>query len=97
MSLESQILEAYNAHHIYDIICLSETYLDSSVHYDDPKSNLCCYKLVGADNLSKNKRGGAGICFKETRAVRQVTINILKVCILLEVFIRKKRIWIITI
>ena len=25
------LLEAYNTHHMYDIICLSETYLDSSV------------------------------------------------------------------
>ena len=25
------LLEAFNAYHMYDIICLSETYLDSSV------------------------------------------------------------------
>ena len=29
------LLEAYKARHMYDIICLSETYLDSSVPYDD--------------------------------------------------------------
>ena len=55
------LLEAYNTHHMYDIICLSETYLDSSVPYDDPRLNLSGYKLVRADNLSNNKRGGVGI------------------------------------
>ena len=30
------LLEAYNAHHIYDVTCLSKKYVDSSVPYDDP-------------------------------------------------------------
>ena len=60
------LLEACNAHHMYDLICLSKTYLDSSVPYDDPKLNN---KLVRADNLSNNKRGDVGIYFKETLAI----------------------------
>ena len=51
---------------MYDFICLSKTYLDSSVPYDDPKLNN---KLVRADNLSNNKRGDVGIYFKETLAI----------------------------
>ena len=62
------LLEAYNTHHMYDI-CLSKTYLDSSVPYDDPRLNLYGYKLVGADNLSNNERCGVGIYFKETLAI----------------------------
>ena len=46
---------------MYDIICIFETYLDSSVSYDDPRLNLSGNKLVRADNLSNNKRGGVGI------------------------------------
>lgn len=34
------LLEVYKAHRMYDIICPSETYLDSFVPYDDPKLNL---------------------------------------------------------
>ena len=34
------LLEAFSTHHMYNIICLSETYLDSSVPYDDPRLNL---------------------------------------------------------
>ena len=87
------LLEAYNAHHMYDIICLTETYLDSSVPYDDPRLNLSGYKLVRADNLSNNKRGGVGIYFKETIAIRPVPTNSLKegYCLLLEVFIGNKK------
>ena len=67
---------------MYDIICLSETYLDSSVPYDDPRLNLSGYKLVRAGNLSNNKRGGVGIYFKETLAIRTVPTNSLKECFL---------------
>ena len=85
------LLEAYNSHHMYDTICLSKTYLDSSVPYDDPRLNLSGYKLVRAGNLSNNKRGGVGIYFKETLAIRPVPTNSLKECLLLEVFIGNKK------
>ena len=85
------LLEAYYTHHMYGIICLSETYLDSSFPYDDPRLNLSGYKLVRADKLSNNKRGGFSIYFKETLAIRPVPINSLKECLLLQVFIANKK------
>ena len=85
------LLEAYNAHHMYDIICLSETYLDSSVPYDEPRLNLSGYKLVRSDNLSNYKTSGVSIYFKETLAIRSVPTNSVKECLLLEVFIGNKR------
>ena len=85
------LLEAYNTHHMYDIICLSKTYLDSSVSDDDPRLNLSGYKLVRTDNLSNNKRCGVGIYFKETLAIRPVPTNSLKECLLLEIFIGNKK------
>ena len=50
------LLEAYNTHLMFDIICLSEIYLDSSVPYNDPRLKLSGYKLVRADKLSNNKK-----------------------------------------
>ena len=86
------LLKAYNTHHMYDIIRLYKIYfLDSSVPYDDPRLNLCGYKLVRADNLRNNKTGGVGIYFKETLAIRPVPTNSLKECLLLEVFIGNKK------
>ena len=70
---------------------VSKTYLDSSVHYNDPILNLPGYKLVRAGNLSNNKKGGAGIYFKKTLAVQPVPINCLNKCFLLEVFIENKK------
>ena len=63
---------------MYNTICLSETYLDSSVPYDDPRLNLSSCKLVRADNLSNNKRDGVGIHFKETLFIWPVPTNSLK-------------------
>ena len=34
------MLEAYNALHNYDIICISETYLNSSLSKNDPTLNF---------------------------------------------------------
>ena len=76
---------------MYDIICLSKTYLHSSVPYDDPTLNLSGYKLVRTDNLSNNKRGDIVIYFKETLTIRPVPTNSLKECLLLEVFIGNKK------
>ena len=75
-----------------DIIRLYKTYfLDSSVPYDDPRLNLCGYKLVRADNLRNNKTGGVGIYFKETLAIRPVPTNSLKESLFREVFIGNKK------
>ena len=41
--------------------------------------------------MSNNKKGGVGVYFKETLAVRPVLINSLKECLLLEVFIGNKK------
>ena len=46
------------------IIFLSETYLDSSIQHGDEGFYLNGYKLAGADNSNKNRRGGAIINFK---------------------------------
>ena len=43
-------LKAYNAIYKYDIICLSETYLDSSIPSDHVSLELEGYKLVRADH-----------------------------------------------
>ena len=70
---------------------LSKTYLGSSIPQDDPRLNLSGYNLVRGDSLSNNERGGVGIYFKETLAIRPVPTNSLKECLLLEVFIGNKK------
>ena len=57
------MLTAYNTIHQYDVICVSETFLDSSVILDD--HNLCSqgYSLIRADHPYDAKRGGVRLHF----------------------------------
>ena len=55
------LLEAYNAIHTFDIICLSETFRNSSLQNNDDSLVLNGYKLARADNPSDLKRGGVCI------------------------------------
>ena len=61
-------LQAYNSVYKYDVICLSETYLDNSVLSD--KSDKLGRKLVRADYPGNVKRGGVNIYFKESLSIR---------------------------
>ena len=44
------MLEAYNVAHKYDVICVSESYLDSTVPLDDNSLSLNGYNLARADH-----------------------------------------------
>ena len=49
-------IAAYNTIHKYDFICISETYLDSSVPTDDRATLINGYNLIHADHPRNNKR-----------------------------------------
>ena len=61
------LLQPYNAIHDFDMICLSESYLDSSVSSDN--LYIKDYKLVRADHPVNVKRGGVCVYFKESLPV----------------------------
>ena len=52
------LLKAYIAIHWFDIICISETYLDSNTSPDDNNLDISSYNLIQSDHPSNNKRGG---------------------------------------
>ena len=58
------LIKASNAIHQFNIICISETYLDSSTPSDDNNLEISGYNLVCSDHPSKNKRGGVCIYCK---------------------------------
>ena len=60
------LLEAFVSIHKYDLICISESYLNSSISSNDPSSELKGYKLVRADHPLDVKRGGSCIFYKES-------------------------------
>ena len=63
------LLQAYNAVHNYDIICLSETYLNCSIPYDDDNLEIPGYNLIRAYHPSKHKRGRVCIYYKNKKSL----------------------------
>ena len=59
-------LKAFNSVHNFDIICLSESFLDSSFPSNNPDLALSGYKLVRADHPLDIKRGGVCLYNRET-------------------------------
>ena len=57
-------LKVFIAVHKFDVICLSETYLDSSNATDDENLEILGYSLVRSDHPSNNKRGGTCAYYK---------------------------------
>ena len=84
-------IAAYNTIHKYDFICISETYLDSSVHADDRDILINGYNLICADHPSNNKRSGMCIYYRECLAVQLVETNYQSECLLCEVSINNKK------
>ena len=84
-------MQAFNAVHKYDIICLSETYLNSSIPYDNDNLEIPGYNLIRAHHPSENKRGDVCIYYKNTLPLKVLDIHILQECINFELKIENKR------
>ena len=80
--------KAYNSIYKYDFICLSETYLDSSI--PDNLINIEGFKLVRSDHPDSMKRGGASIYYKESLSVWVISLPYFKEAMLLEMSNNKK-------
>ena len=77
-------LKPFIAVHRFDIICLSETYLDSSVAPDD--DNL----EIRSDHTSNNNPGGVCVYYKHFLPLRVLDIQYLHECINFELKIGDK-------
>ena len=73
----------------HDFICLSETYLDSSI--PDNLIEIEGYSLVRADHPDNIKRGGVCIYYKESLPVRIKRLPYFKEALLLEMIHNNKK------
>ena len=71
------LLKAYIAIHKFDVICISETYLDSSSPSDDSNLEISGYTLVRSDHPSNNKRRGVCIYYKRFLPLRILNVQYL--------------------
>ena len=85
------LLEAYNTVHQYDILCISETYLDSSVSDDDTTLSLLGYNLAPSGHPGNVKRGGVCLYYKEKLSLRMINVSFLSQCVLCEVTLQRQK------
>ena len=63
--LKVSLIEAFITTHNFDTICLSETFLDSTVPQHNENIMINLYSLLRADHPSNSKREGVCLYFKE--------------------------------
>ena len=68
------VLESFVAMHRFDIICISETFLNNT--YEDSDLNVNGYSLLRADHPSNAKRGRICIYYKKTLALKMILSRI---------------------
>ena len=59
------LIKAYITNQNFGIVCLSETFLNSSIKSDDHKLKIDGYNLIRSDHPSGLKKGEVCICYKE--------------------------------
>ena len=70
--------KSYLLIHKFDIVCLSETYLDTSVPLYDINLEIQGYELIWSDHPSQHKRGGVCIYFRNSVPLKILNIHYLK-------------------
>ena len=83
-------INSYNSLHKFDIICLSETCLDSNTPLNDDHLEISGYTLVRSDHPSNTKRGGVCLYCKNNLPVGVINIGYLNECLTLELTVGDK-------
>ena len=69
------VLKAYISFHKFDIICLSKTYLDSAVLFNDDNLVISGYNLIRSDHPSNTNSGGVYLYYKNYLPLRVLNIS----------------------
>ena len=84
------LLRAYIASHKFDVICLSETYLDSTVASNDENLEITGYNQVRSNHPANTKRGEVCLYYKTCLPLRVLEIQYVNECINFELKIGDK-------
>ena len=80
IDIKASLLRAYISTQNFDVICISETYLDSDRFVDNDNLENVGYNLIGTDHSC-----GVCICCKYSLAFELLNIHYLKECINFEI------------
>ena len=90
-STKISLLQAYIIQHNYEIICLTETFLNSSIPSDDNRITIDGYNLIRSDQSSDSKKGGVCIYYNDNiPLLLRDDINTLDNCLVTE-FVHKMK------
>ena len=90
MFTKVSLLLAYISVHKFDIICFSETYLNSEIPSDNKNLETPGYNLVREDHPSNSKRAGVCVYYKSSLPFTVINIKYLHESISCELTIRGK-------
>ena len=76
--------------HEFDIICISESHLNSDTSSNNDNLNITGYNMSRANHRSGNRRGGVCIYHKDSLYIKMVNINYLQECIFFDLKIGSK-------
>ena len=92
------LLSAFLSAHKFDILCLSETFLDSSISDDDPRLSINGYNLLRCDHPSNSKQGGVCVYYRDSLAlVRRTDLTCLNECLVCEISFGRNRLFLTTL
>ena len=90
MFTKVSVLSAYMSVHKFDIIWLSETYLNSEIPSDNENVEIPGYNLVREDHPSNSKHGGVCVYYKSSLPLRVINVKYLQESISFELRIGSK-------
>ena len=90
-------LQAFNSIHKFDLICISESFLNSSTSSNNPSLALNGYTLIRSDHPLDVKRGGVCIYYKETLPIKILNIGNLSECLVVEISYNNRKCFIISL
>ena len=76
--------------HKFDVVCLSETYLNATISNDHDSLEVPGYNLFREDHPSNTKRGGVCIYYRNSLPLKILGIHYLQECINFEIMIGGK-------
>ena len=86
------LIEAFITTHNFDIVCLSETFLDSTTPHDDENININGYLLSRVDHPNNIKRGGICMYFKESLSlINRSDLGNMKECLVIEINVNNEK------
>ena len=85
-------LQAQNSIHNFDVFCLLETFLDTTIQFDDPD-----YTSVGNDDKNNVKKIRVCIYYKRFPLLRVRNISRINKCLILEMKLNGKSVILATL